>query len=77
MATCRSCGASIIWTLTPAGKRFPVDAEPDRESGTIFVRAGYMRRLDGDELEEARARDAPLYVAHWATCPQSRSWRRT
>jgi hypothetical protein len=77
MATCRSCGAAIVWTLTPAGKRFPVDAAPDRESGTIYVRAGYMRRLAGEELEEARARDVELFVSHWATCPQAKRWSRS
>lgn len=24
---CRSCGAAIIWVLTPKGKRMPLDAE--------------------------------------------------
>ena len=25
MSACRSCGASVIWGLTPAGKRIPLD----------------------------------------------------
>ena len=27
--TCRSCGAAILWAVTPNGKKMPLDAEPD------------------------------------------------
>jgi hypothetical protein len=25
IASCRSCGAAVVWIVTPAGKRMPVD----------------------------------------------------
>lgn len=36
-ATCRSCGAEILWAVTENGKRMPVDAEPV-PAGTILLR---------------------------------------
>lgn len=34
-ATCRSCGAAIVWTLTEAGRRTAVDLEP-ADDGTLY-----------------------------------------
>lgn len=75
-AKCKSCGAAIEWTLTTAGKRYPVDAKPDRATGTLLVRGGYCRRLEEPELTAARNAGTLLYVPHWATCPDAKSWRR-
>lgn len=37
MATCKSCGAEIIWLKTDRGKNIPVDAETVADPGaTIF-----------------------------------------
>ena len=38
MATCRSCGAEIVWLQTNSGKRIPVDAEtcPDGEAERLY-----------------------------------------
>jgi len=33
---CRSCGKSIIWLRTKAGKKMPVDAETVTGSETMF-----------------------------------------
>lgn len=75
-ATCRSCGAQIEWCLTSTGKKTPINAEPDREHGTIKQRGGYAHILSGDDLQRAREAGETLYVSHWATCPQSRAWRK-
>ena len=49
MATCRSCGADIIWALTLHGKHMPMDAVPIA-GGTWFVMAdGRTRKaMPGD-----------------------------
>lgn len=72
---CRSCGAIIIWAVSSAGNRMPVD----------------FRRVPGGniELEERGAYPVPpmahfvkpdpqveRFVSHFATCPDRREWRR-
>ena len=79
---CRSCGASIVWTITDRGKRMPVDADPHPE-GTIEVIAHaaepnlYRSRvLDPYALDIARENRTPVHRSHFATCPQAAGWRR-
>lgn len=84
---CRSCGAPVIWRITPKGKRTPLDPDP-RDDGNIVIADthelaaalgtvyGRAVTLGGDRLQRARA--APgrdLYVSHWATCPDRQQWR--
>jgi len=65
VGVCRSCGASILWALTDAGRHIPLDAEGEAR----FV-------LDVSE-EPPRAVRTPTYVAHFATCPDADDWRRS
>lgn len=37
MARCSACQAPILWTVTEAGKRLPVDAEADDRGVTIAL----------------------------------------
>lgn len=75
VAACSSCSARIIWTVTAKGKRMPVDAEP-REYGTFVLRG------QGDDVpllalhKSVSPGHEPLYVSHFATCPDGDSWRR-
>jgi hypothetical protein len=64
---CRGCGADIVWTVTEAGKRMPIDPKPEK-------RLVLMRR-DGIENPIAMARDT--YMSHFATCPKAADFRRT
>ena len=82
---CRSCGRPILWLVTPAGKRCPVDPEPhegrvvegqargDRVRG--FNLAGESLCIDPAPslLEEERA---TVYVSHFATCPTAAQHRK-
>lgn len=81
--SCRSCRAPILWTLSEAGKRTPLDAYPHDE-GTIEVygqalggEVGLSRVLTGDLLDTARENGTSLYRSHFASCPQAAAWRRT
>lgn len=80
MNTCRSCGAAIRWAKTPAGKRIPLDAIPDRARGN--VRLGFIGGEElaivlapGADLEAARI-DGDLFLSHFATCPKASEHRR-
>lgn len=59
---CRSCGASVDWYATPAGKAMPMAAE-----------AVCLRTRGGGPVDELGDFDAA--DTHWATCPQAGRWR--
>lgn len=66
LATCKGCGAQIIWALTPAGKPTPVDAKT--------TRVALLRDNDGNPPKIEDAVDG--HVSHWATCPERDRFRR-
>lgn len=84
ISRCRSCRAEIIWVvLAPKGRPHPVDAEP-RSDGSIRIVDGPPAGLWPHRalrayvlpIEERGPLDEPLYVSHFATCPESARWRR-
>lgn len=80
---CRSCGAEIIWVGTGSGKRMPVDAAP-REDGNIvlteypdgYIEAEYVSPKLFEEWD-VEAPEPRRYVSHFATCFQSKQWRKS
>lgn len=62
MAHCRTCGQSITWARTEAGKKIPLDHPPENR----FVFPG-----DGDLVVVL-----PTYISHFATCPQADEHRK-
>jgi hypothetical protein len=66
-STCTGCGAAIVWVVTEAGKRMPVDAKPEK-------------RVVLDDVhpvgEGPRARVVDTYVSHFVTCPERDRFRR-
>lgn len=79
MATCRSCGAAVRWELTPAGKRMPLDPEPSPQ-GNVAIYGGPAMvavALTADQLAAHNvAIDGPLYLSHFATCPNADQHRK-
>lgn len=63
-ATCRSCGAAIVWAVTAAGKRMPLDAKPERR----LVREGRQ--------EPPLVVVTDTYTSHFATCPNADQHRK-
>jgi hypothetical protein len=75
VARCASCEAPVIWVVTEKGKRMPIDAKPDPVNGRFRI-------LKGDSVDfvkdsELEANVKPLFASHFATCPDSASWRRS
>lgn len=78
-AECHACGAAIVWALTDAGARMPVNLEPDPK-GTLELFTEHFP--DGEPVEpgvqRVRARPAdrppssPAWMVHFATCPARR-----
>lgn len=76
MANCKSCHALIRWvTMAATGKANPLDAEPV-ENGNIEVMEVRGRDIGRIVSDEARLFPVPLYLAHWATCPDAAKWRK-
>lgn len=63
MSLCRGCGKKIVWGVTLAGKKIPLDPTPPVYRST----EGQQINTDGVFIE--RASDA--YVSHFATCPNA------
>ena len=78
-ATCRACGAPILWIKTRAGKSMPCDAKPqsyvESPGGPqkIVTTAGDVISCNLVEVHQSNKRG---YVPHWATCPNADSFRR-
>lgn len=81
MSECRSCHQPIEWVIVAkSGKRMPIDPDP--------VEGGNIAKLPDDDDETGAARveyvapggmlvdDRPVYVSHFATCPQADQHRR-
>lgn len=67
---CKRCPQTIVWLRTRKGKMMPVDVAPDnvrvtlvREGGTEVICMHVGAPFEG--------------TAHWATCPEAASFRRT
>lgn len=43
-ARCRSCGAEVLWTTTPAGKRSPLDRDGKSHFATCPDAARWRKR---------------------------------
>jgi hypothetical protein len=63
---CRSCGAEVLWGVTPQDKRVPLDAKSEKRM--IFV-------PDTGPTKE-RAIVVDTYTSHFATGPDAATWRR-
>lgn len=71
-ATCRSCGAEIVWgEWRSSGKPVPIDAKPTKD--------GRLALVNGKVHHWAEPVDGPLHrerwTAHFATCPDAGDWR--
>ncbi len=78
MPWCKACGTEILWVETDARKPMPLNPEPS-PAGTIRLwgeRSEKATVLAALELSAARNHAEPLFVSHFATCPEADSFRR-
>lgn len=78
---CRSCAAPMFWAETSNGKRIPLDQQPVHDGNMrILLRPGLiplafsLKELEGFAYTDKVSPGA--YVSHFATCPQSKQWRK-
>ncbi len=68
MATCKGCGQSIIWAVTAAGKRMPLDEPPQKR----IILVGHLN-VERGNYNEARVVDT--YQSHFVSCPKATEFR--
>ncbi len=82
MTTCRSCGAPVLWAVTAAGKRIPLDPEPQPDGNVVIASEVHPRTsVECVHAEVVPARsaihpDRLRYQAHFASCPNAAQHRR-
>jgi hypothetical protein len=59
-ATCKACGAKLLWVDTAAGKKIPLNASP--------FKAFYVKDNIGQMID--------VYIPHWATCPKAQTFKK-
>jgi len=82
LSKCNSCGADIIWAVSREGNRMPINPDPVVNGNVILTErsgnqppiATVLKKSQQDDLLLALE---PRYVSHFATCPQSKQWRKT
>ena len=75
-STCKGCGAEILWVKTAAGKWMicnkPLIAfEPGGGPETFVTPSGKVVRG-----QRKTSGSASGYIAHWATCPKRKEFRK-
>jgi len=73
--TCDGCGAPLIWTVTPAGARAPINEGLDPNGNILLIRPKGLGvilavTLSGATLKGAQSRSLPLHTNHFSDCPQ-------
>lgn len=78
MSKCKSCGADIIWIVTPNGKKMPCNNQRihykqnfHKGSMVLVLPNGKIDRGDLD-IES----DKFGYISHFATCPSANLHRK-
>lgn len=79
MTPCRSCGAELIWCLTPSSRWMPVDREPVAD-GNVEINYEHQPPLavvlTSTDLAQARLEKIPLHKTHLSTCPNRLEHKR-
>jgi hypothetical protein len=73
-AACRYCGVKIRWVETEAGRRMPVNLDPDPNGNVVMV-AGLARVLGVPELVAQQGKSG-RWMPHHATCTGKPRTRR-
>lgn len=78
--TCIACGCPLIWSLSPAGARSPIERYPASDGNVLLLGAEPLGVLaivlSKDALELARDRGMALRRNHFAQCPFKDDFRR-
>jgi len=69
MSKCKGCGKTIVWGMTEAGKKIPLDPKPP-------VYRVLDENPEPNAYMENVKRAQRCYVSHFATCPKANEFSR-
>jgi hypothetical protein len=75
MSRCRACDTLIEWCVTEAGKKMPVDLEPNPE-GNLWKKDAMEEGSLVAVVDLFTPEDKPRFMPHWATCPSAEEFRK-
>jgi hypothetical protein len=77
VSRCRSCDEEIVWALTEAGNRMPLDPDPVVD-GNLYLEPVAYPGDDPYRVRAVRDGDIPAHrrVSHFATCPDADQHRK-
>ena len=80
-ATCRGCGEELLWALTPAGKKAPVEVKRSEEGNVLVLKPAGLDTylavtLSAEMLTRAQERGVPLHLNHFAHCPSREDFKK-
>lgn len=73
---CKSCGAKVVWVMTEAGKKMPIDPDPSEFGNIYFQKDGTVLVLTKYSAEGQRRLGKDLFLSHFVTCPNASSHRK-
>lgn len=73
LATCRSCGAQIIWAETESGKMNPLDARTSPAG--LFAIDDTTSPPRVARIGESASPQPEGFTSHFATCPNAETHR--
>ncbi len=71
-ATCRGCGAPILWAYTERGKRMPLDTAPSEPLPGTYRVAGQHGHPPSPLTDPP---GTTYHMNHWTTCPVASSFK--
>ncbi len=76
MNECTKCGKPVMWLKHKmSGKPAPIECDAHAQ-GNILVKGEQYRIATNDEIEKAREIGHPLYINHFAKCPNAADFRK-
>ncbi|TAL43983.1 MAG: hypothetical protein EPN91_05300 [Salinibacterium sp.] len=69
MATCKGCGAPILWAKSPNGKAMPLD-EAETTIAEVALESGFNDKLHVTWIVRG-------HVPHHITCPKADQFRHS
>jgi hypothetical protein len=74
LGRCKSCQRQVRWVKTAEGRNMPLDVSPSPDGSIMVLADGRSRVVPVAERAQCVA---PLFKAHFATCPNAASHRRS
>lgn len=78
---CSACGKRLIWSITPAGAKAPINYDPSVDGNVLLLSPSGLGEvlaitLSKGALELARRKGLDLRLSHFSDCPNREEFKR-